>query len=194
MTPPLWQPVRPGTPPTGWRRWFPHPVLSLMLGAAWIVLVHSTAPAHVLTALILAWALPRALAPFLGDASRLHWPTAVRLLLTVLWDIVVANVTVARLTLGSMQRLRPAWLRVPLASAHPRVNALFASIITTTPGTVSAVIDEARGVIWVHALDAGDDPAAMIREMKSRYESPLLRIFQVDLGAQGAATTGEQAQ
>lgn len=31
--------------------------------------------------------------------------------------------------------MQPAWLPVPLACDHPRVNALFATIITTTPGT-----------------------------------------------------------
>ena len=122
----------------------------------------------------------------------LHWPTVVRLLLVVLWDIVVSNITVARLTLGSMQRPRPAWLRVPLATDHPRVNALFASIITTTPGTVSMTIDEERREILVHALNC-DDPQAMVADMKARYEAPLMRIFQVDLDSPHGVRTGGQA-
>ncbi|MEX1166263.1 MAG: Na+/H+ antiporter subunit E, partial [Hydrogenophaga sp.] len=63
-------------------------------------------------------------------------------------------------------------------------NALFASIITTTPGTVSAVIDEERRLIWVHALNC-DDAGAMAADMKSRYEAPLLAIFKIKQG--GAA-------
>ena len=90
----------------------------------------------------------------------------------------MSNITVARLVLGPMARPQPAWIAVPLDSAHPWVNALFASIITTTPGTVSAVIDEAGARIWVHALDCSDAPA-MARDMKARYEAPLLRIFGV---------------
>ncbi len=160
------------------RRWFPHPVLSLQLGVSWLVLVHSLALVHWLSALLVAWAVPRLLAPFLGDASRIHWPTTVRLILTVLWDIVVANIAVARITLGSMQRPRPAWLRVPLETDHPRVNALFATIITTTPGTVSMTICEERREILVHALDC-DDEQAMVAEMKARYEAPLIRIFRL---------------
>lgn len=182
--------IRPGMPATGWRAWFPRPTLSLLIGVAWLMLSHSLAPAHILSALLLAWVVPRLLAPFLAHASQVHWPAAVRLLLVVLWDIVVANITVARLTLGSMQRPRPAWLRVPLASDHPRVNALFASIITTTPGTVSAVIDESRREILVHALDC-KDAQAMVADMKARYEAPLLRIFQVDLDADRKVVQGE---
>lgn len=182
--------TRPGTPAAGWRVLFSHPVLSLQLGVTWLLLARSLAPAHLLSALVLAWGVPRLLAPFLGDASRLHWPTVVRLLLVVLWDIVVSNITVARLTLGSMQRPRPAWLRVPLATDHPRVNALFASIITTTPGTVSTVVDEGRREILVHALDC-EDPRAMVADMKARYEAPLIRIFRVDLPPpQGECTGG----
>ena len=67
-------------------------------------------------------------------------------------------------------------MAVPLASDHAMVNALFASIITTTPGTVSAVVDEAAHCIWVHALNC-DDAQAMIDDMKNRYEAPLMQIF-----------------
>ena len=77
-----------------------------------------------------------------------------------------------------MDKPTPLWIAVPLASRHPRVNALFASIITTTPGTVSSMVDEDQGVIWVHALN-GDDPEAMAHDMKQRYEIPLLKALNV---------------
>jgi multicomponent K+:H+ antiporter subunit E len=172
------------------RRWFPHPVLSLQLGVSWLVLVHSVALVHWLSALLIAWAVPRLLASFLGDASRIHWPSTVRLFLVVLWDIVVANITVARITLGSMQRPRPAWLRVPLETDHPRVNALFASIITMTPGTVSITICEERREILVHALDC-DDPQAMVQDMKARYETPLIGVFRLAADAQQDRSKGD---
>lgn len=161
------------------RAWFPHPVLSLLLAASWLALSHSLAVVHLLSATLIAWAVPRMIAPFLGPASRIHWPTAFRLGATVLWDIVMSNITVARLVLGPMSRPQPGWIEVPLDSVHPWVNALFASIITTTPGTVSAVIDEAGGRILVHALDCSDAPA-MAQDMKVRYETPLLRVFGAD--------------
>jgi multicomponent K+:H+ antiporter subunit E len=172
------------------RRWFPHPVLSLQLGVSWLVLVHSVALVHWLSALLVAWAVPRLLAPFLGEASRIHWPATVRLILVVLWDILVANIAVARITLGSMRKPRPAWLRVPLATDHPRVNALFATIITTTPGTVSMSIDEQRREILVHALDCADEHA-MVAEMKNRYEAPLIRVFRLETAGPVARPGGQ---
>ncbi len=50
----------------------------------------------------------------------------------------------------------------PLDTQHEEVNSLLAMIITTTPGTVSAGIDQDRGEILVHALST-DDPEVEIR-------------------------------
>lgn len=161
--------------------WFDHPVMSLLLGVSWLTLSHSLALVHILSAVLIGLIVPKLVGGFMPDADRLHWPTAIRLLGVVLWDIVVSNITVARLVLGPMNQLTPLWIPVPLATRHARVNALFASIITTTPGTVSCVIDEDHGVIWVHAL-SGDDPAAMAQDMKQRYEMPLIQALGV--GAQ----------
>lgn len=167
------------TAPTRQFRLFPYPVLSLVLGSTWLMLSHSLALVHWLSAFALAWGVPSLLAPFLSSGTGVRWVEAWRLVWVVLWDIVVSNVTVAKLTLGSMSVPRPGWIKVPLASRHDRVNALFASIITTTPGTVSVTVDDQRGEIWVHALNCYD-AKTMCDDMKSRYEQPLLRIFNVN--------------
>ncbi len=98
----------------------------------------------------------------------------------------VASLASAGITLGSLKKIQPAWVPVALASEHPQVNALLASIITMTPGTVSAVLYAQRREILVHALNC-DDAAALARDIQQRYEAPLLRIF----GAEGAAPTEE---
>ena len=97
----------------------------------------------------------------------------------VLWDIVTANIKVAILVLGPSRNLKPKWFRVPLESDHEQVNSLLAMIITTTPGTVSAGIDQERGDILVHALSAESEEEE-IETIKQRYEAPLLIIFNVE--------------
>ncbi len=175
----------PGTPKSGLlARSFPHPVLSIQLGLSWLVLSHSLAFVHLLSAAMMGWLLPHLLRGFLSDASPLHWPSVFRLTGVVLWDIVMSNITVARITLGSLKTLQPAWVTVTLQTEHPRVNALLASIITMTPGTVSAVVYPQRREILVHALNC-DDPQAMARDIQQRYEAPLLRIF----GSECASST-----
>jgi len=104
------------------------------------------------------------------------WGPVPRLLLRVLIDIVVSNIVVARIVLWPWSRPQPAWVVVPLDLKHPTAITLFATIITTTPGTVSCVVDETRRVILVHALDCSD-AAAAAADMKARYEAPLKEIF-----------------
>lgn len=158
-------------------RWLAHPVLSLLLAAAWLLLQQSLAPGNLITAAVLGLVVPRLLRGFLGEGVRPRsWPTALRLLVVVLHDIVIANLTVARIVLTPGSNPRPAWLQVPLDVQHPSAITLFATIITTTPGTVSCVVDEQRHLIVVHALDCAD-PVAMVAEMKARYEAPLKEIF-----------------
>jgi multicomponent K+:H+ antiporter subunit E len=157
-------------------RLFPHPALSVQLALIWLVLSHSLAFVHLLSAALLGWLLPRLLRGFLADANALHWPSVFRLSGVVLWDIVKSNITVARITLSSLKAIQPAWVAVALQSDNPRVNMLLASIITMTPGTVSAVVYSHRREILVHALSC-DDPAALALDIQQRYEAPLLRIF-----------------
>jgi multicomponent K+:H+ antiporter subunit E len=138
----------------------------------------SLAPAHLLSAAVLALAVPRLVHGFLGPASRVHsLPAVARLCVVVLWDIVVSNAVVARIVLDPRAQPRPGWVPVVLDTAHPTAVALFASIITMTPGTVSCIVDDERGEILVHALDC-DDPQAMATQMKQRYERPLRQIFE----------------
>jgi multicomponent K+:H+ antiporter subunit E len=163
---------------TGWQRLLPHPVLSLALLGVWLLLQQSVAPAHVLSGVVLGIVAPRLVQGFLGPAARLHaWAEVVRLTAVVLWDIVVSNLAVARIVLDPRSRPRPAWVRVPLHTRHPTAVTVLAAIITTTPGTVSCVVDEERGEILVHALDT-DDPQALVEQIRQRYEAPLRRIFE----------------
>lgn len=157
--------------------WLPHPVLSLLLAAAWLLLRESAGPADLLWAAVLGLVIPRLLHCFLGPPTRLRAVgVALRLTGVVLYDIVVSNLTVARIVLDPVSKPQPAWVPVKLDTTHPTAITLFATIITTTPGTVSCVVDEQRGEILVHALDC-TDPAEAARQMKARYEAPLMEIF-----------------
>lgn len=159
-------------------RWLVHPVLSLLLGCSWLLLQQSVAVANLITAVVLGLVLPRLVHGFLGAPVRPRaWGKVLRLTGVVLWDIVVSNITVARLVLSPSAVPKPAWVVVPLDLHHPTAVMLLAAIITNTPGTVSCVVDEFRHEILVHALDC-DDPADAAQQMKQRYERPLMEIFE----------------
>ena len=161
-----------------WENCLPHPFISVIVGVSWLMLAHSLDIANLLMALLLGLLIPRLINPFITRTPNIQWALAIKLGLVVLWDIVICNIRVAKLVLGPSEQLHPKWFRVPLASGHDQVNSLLAMIITTTPGTVSAGIDQERGDILVHALST-EDAEVDIQEIKNRYEVPLMQIFAV---------------
>ena len=159
------------------KRWLAQPVLSVMLALVWLLLQQSLALPQLITAAVLGLVVPRLVQGFLGPAMRpRRWGLVLRFTAIVLWDVVISNLTVARLVLSPWSRPQPAWVRVPLALRQPGAITLMATIITNTPGTVSCVVDDEAHEILVHALDCSD-PEAMAAQMKARYEQPLLEIF-----------------
>ncbi|MDN3988721.1 Na+/H+ antiporter subunit E [Zwartia vadi] len=159
------------------KAWLPYPVLSLLLVAVWLLLAAELSVAHIVLALFLAWGIPLLCRPFLAGLPHVRQPlAALRLVMVVTYDIVVANVAVARLVLGPPERLRPAFVEVPLTLTQPMSISLLASIITMTPGTVSSDLSKDNKVLIVHALDCSDTDA-LVSDIKQRYEKPLLEIF-----------------
>lgn len=159
------------------RRLLPHPIASFFILLVWLGLHSSLAPLYLVSGVLLAVLLPVLLNRALDDPVRIRrLGVALGLGAVVLWDIVVANLAVARRVLGPLGRLRPGFIEVPLDLAHPDAVALLASIIAITPGTVVADVDDGRTRILVHVLDL-DDPGQLIAEIKHRYERPLKEIF-----------------
>jgi multicomponent K+:H+ antiporter subunit E len=158
------------------KRLLPLPLLSAALALAWITLTEVSA-AHALIAVALGLAIPLAVWPLVSDLPRVRSPAAaVRLLGIVAVDIVLANIEVARLVLGPLERLTPRFLEVPLELRDPHTIALLASIITLTPGTVSVALTPERSALLVHALNADDSGDAVAR-IKSRYERRIMEVF-----------------
>lgn len=164
-----------------WENWLPHPFVSVIVALSWIMLAHSIDPTTLLMALLLGIFIPRLVNPFTTRTPNINWLLAFKLFFVVLWDIIICNIKVAKLVLGPTHKLHPKWFRVPLDSQHEQVNVLLALIITTTPGTVTAGIDQDRGDILVHALSS-DNIEIDIQDIKTRYEKALMMIFNVQSG------------
>ena len=155
------------------RALIPHPVSSLAIAVLWLLL-----NGQLVLAVLFALALPRLLPAPAIPSPRLASPiVAAKLALVVLYDIVKANLEIALRILGAESRIRPAYVWVPLDIASPQGIAVFASIITMTPGTLSCEVSEDQRWLLVHAFNA-DDPAAVVADVKSRYEAPLKEIFR----------------
>lgn len=159
----------------------PHPFVSVIVAISWLMLGQSAELFDFIVATVLGLIIPKLIQPFIVRTPNIHWDLALKLIFVVLWDIIFCNIRVAKQVLGPTKNLHPKWFRVPLETDHEHVNTVLAMIITTTPGTVSAGIDQERGDILVHSLST-DDPEADILDIKTRYEAPLMAIFDVKQG------------
>ena len=162
-------------------RWLPHPLMALVLTLMWLLLVNTLSVAHVLLGAFLGWGISLLCRDFLTDLPPLRRPFLLcRYLMMVLWDIVLANLSVARLVLGPQRRIQPSFVEVPMSIENEYVLSILACVISLTPGTVSAGLSADHKTLLLHGLDV-DDRDALIAQVKSRYEAPLMEIFQCSL-------------
>ena len=160
------------------RRLLPHPLTTLALTLVWLLLVNSLASGQIVLGLLLGWAIPLFTLRFWPETLRISRPfTLLRFIIRLLGDIVAANLTVAWLILGRPERLRPAFIIVPLALKSDLAISLLANTICLTPGTVSSRLSLDRKHLLVHTLDTAD-PERLVATIKSRYEAPLQEIFE----------------
>lgn len=160
------------------KRWFPAPMLSTLLFVVWLLLANTLDAAHVVLAALLAMVVPRFTERLRPERPRIGKPLAIaRLGLVVLWDIVLSNIEVARRILGPEDAIKPAFVWLPLDLTDPHAIVSLAGIITMTPGTLSAELSADRRFLLVHAFNV-EDEAALVAQMKARYEAPLKEIFE----------------
>jgi multicomponent K+:H+ antiporter subunit E len=158
-------------------RFLPMPFHSILLFTIWLLLNNSVSAGHLLLAFIFAIIIPWGVASMTTERPRIQKPLlAVSYVFIVLKDIVSANFTVALLVLGPLKKLTPGFVAIPLDIESELGITLLASTVSLTPGTVSAEISEDHKWLYVHALHL-EDTEALIKEVKSRYETPLKEIF-----------------
>ena len=160
-------------------RILPHPLLTLTLVIVWQMLVNYVSLGTLVFGLILGIVIPLITAPYWPDRPRLKNPAMiVEFILVVLWDIVVANIVVAKTILFTRNAaMHPAWVSIPLDLRTPEAITVLAGTITMTPGTVSSDVAADGRSLLVHCLDA-PDPDAVRDEIKQRYERRLKEIFE----------------
>ncbi|MDH5823028.1 Na+/H+ antiporter subunit E [Luteimonas sp. RD2P54] len=159
------------------KRFLPSLPLSLAVFVLWLLLVATFSVPAVALGLALAVVLPLfadMLRPERASFGRL--PVLLKLGAVVLLDIVRSNIEVARLILGPERAISPGFVQVPLDIANIHGITALASIITLTPGTVSAELSEDRSHLLVHCFNLRD-PEGVVATIKARYEAPLKEIF-----------------
>lgn len=159
------------------RRLFPAWSLSLTVFVFWLLMVDAFGPPQWVMGALLGVVVPLFAARLDREFARIGSLRQVpKMLFILLLDIIVSNITVARQVLGSESKIHPGFIWVPLDIANIHGIAALTSIITLTPGTVSAALSDDRRYLLVHVFNL-KDAEAVIRHIKTRYEAPLMEIF-----------------
>jgi multicomponent K+:H+ antiporter subunit E len=159
-------------------RLLPYPLLAASLLIMWLLLNGPT-PGHIVLGSIIALIASRLTAALQPDKPRLRrWSKIPRLVMIVLTDITRSNIAVASLILQGKRRARTAgFVMIPLRLRDRTGLAVLACIITSTPGTAWIEYHSGSGRLRIHVLDLVDEQD-MIEQIKQRYESLLLEIFE----------------
>ena len=160
-------------------RFFPYPVLSVLLLVMWLLLSETLAPAQVLLGLVIAFLGPHLTARLESPRGRIRRPRAIfRLIGYVLADIVRSNLAVAKLCLSpSQEGFSSGFVNIPLDLRDLNALAVLSCIITAIPGTVWVSYDRSKNLLQIHVLDLVSDDI-WHETIKQRYERLLMEIFE----------------
>jgi multicomponent K+:H+ antiporter subunit E len=161
------------------QRWLPSPPLSLTLFAVWLLLNQSLDAATLLTAVVLAVAVPLLTKGLRPATVKMRKPgVALQLAGQVAFDLLHSAFAVARLLLTRRTAdIHARFVVVPLTLRDPNALAVLAMILCLTPGTAWAELSFDRAALLIHVFHL-DDEAAFIALVQSRYERPLMEIFE----------------
>lgn len=158
----------------------PAPLLSLALLGLWLALVRSTSAGQIALGLVVALSVPLATAGLRTTPVRVRRPlVVVRFIATVGYDVVVSGFEVAwGVVAWRWRRPRAGFVRIPLDLRDPAGLAALAMVTTVVPGTVWSELALDRSALLLHVWDVVPDEQAFITRYKSRYEAPLMEIFE----------------
>jgi len=158
------------------KRLLPMPWHSVMLLIVWLLL-NGFSYGQLLLGAILALLIPVVTYPYVRGHAPVKKPLSMVIYsLKLLFDIVVANLDVARRVLLPNRYLKPGWLAYPMSMSEPFPATLLASSVSLTPGTVSVEFSEDRSCLYIHVLHL-DNEEELRAFIFRRYEQPLKEIF-----------------
>ena len=107
--------------------------------------------------------------------SRRRIQAAISLAGTFVVDLVAASLAVARIALAPGKQHSPAIVAVPVDARTEWGVALFAYLVSLTPGSTCLHVADDRRTIYVHFLDA-PDVKARAADMKALYERRIIEL------------------
>lgn len=98
-----------------------------------------------------------------------------------IWELIRANFDVAYRVIHPSMPIKPGIVRLKTELKSDTGLTFLANSITLTPGTLTVDIDQDKGILYIHWINVvGSDPETTYREIGSRFEPMLKKIFEED--------------
>lgn len=131
--------------------------LNLLLAIVWTFLAGSFTVESMLFGFVVSFAVLAAAQSFLGSGGYVRATVGVLLLLRVyLWEIIRANLQLARDLLRMKMPFKPGFIHVDASALSPAETAVLANMISLTPGTLTVDVNEEGDTLYVHTVYAAD--------------------------------------
>jgi len=153
-------------------------IFNTLLGLVWAALTGIFTPANFLAGFILGFIM-LSLAQSVFGKSSYAWRgyKLLTFLLFFTWELLKANIRVAKDILTPKDYMTPGLIRLPLDAKSDIEITLLASIISLTPGTLTIDVSADKKAMYIHAMyisDADD----FRREIKEGFERRLLEVLR----------------
>jgi multicomponent Na+:H+ antiporter subunit E len=153
--------------------------LNVLLTLVWAALTGDFGPLNLMAGFALGygtlWLTKR---PFGGEEYFRKSRRAIKFVLFVTWELVLANLKVSRLVLTTpLEALRPGIVAVPIDLESDAEITVLANLITLTPGTLSLDVSDDRRVLYVHSIEL-ENAEDFRRDTKNGFERIVREVFE----------------
>lgn len=152
---------------------------NLLLALMWASLIGPFTPANIFVGFLVGFVGLSLGAAAAGRPAYAKRAFAIVSLVTFMAGAIVqANLRVARQTLSSLSKLRPAVIAIPLEPDLADAEITLLSIlITLTPGTLALDVASDRSALYVHFMHVVDVQAE-IKAIKHGFERRIMEVMR----------------
>jgi multicomponent Na+:H+ antiporter subunit E len=145
---------------------------------AWAAIHEQFTAANLAVGFVLGFVLLYFAQPLLGPSVYFSKVRQVLgLVLFFFWELVLANLRVARDVITPGFNMRPGVVAIPLDAKSDVEITLLANMITLTPGTMSLDVSLDRKTLYIHTL-WGEDADSVRSNIKEGFEKRLLEVLR----------------
>ena len=149
---------------------------NILLALAWAALTGDFSPLNLIAGFVLGFIVLLLLRSVLRlHAYTVKVPRVMALIAVFVWEVVVANVSVAYRVISPRHGMRSGVIAVPLDVKTDVEITILANMISLTPGTLSLQVSEDKRLLYVHALHI-DDIDKMKQRIKDGFERRIIEV------------------